>query len=210
MVHTVRRLEAFSDIVIGFCLAQLGVNLIVPKSANDVLSVWASMTLLITAFIGIALLWWLYHRVFDTYFVLNTVMVIINFGMLCALILTMYLFESVVRLASQGEKPTAFAVALIIAFATVYELLGAMLLAGVRVRRGELSAADLRWAIRELAHIAAAVPVAAATIAVLTQSVWVGCVAIALAVIVVVARRVVASRWLTDEPRAVANEGAEI
>ncbi len=51
-VHTVHRLEAFSDIVIGFCLAELGVNLLLAKSAGDVVSVWESATFFVAAFIA--------------------------------------------------------------------------------------------------------------------------------------------------------------
>ncbi|HEV3154362.1 MAG TPA: TMEM175 family protein [Candidatus Baltobacteraceae bacterium] len=106
--HTLHRLEAFSDIVIGFCLAQLGLNLFLPRSADDVISVWASTNMLISAFVAIALLWWLYHRVVSIYFVLNTPMVIINFGMLCGVVLSMYFFESVVHLSAIGQNPSRF------------------------------------------------------------------------------------------------------
>jgi uncharacterized membrane protein len=79
-----------------------------PKGAHDVMSVWASVTFFISAFVLIAALWWMHHRMFNTYFVLTTPMILMNFGMLCGLILTLYFFESVVRIASAGQNPNAF------------------------------------------------------------------------------------------------------
>lgn len=125
--HTVHRLEAFSDIVMGFILAQLGVNLVMPKNAGDTFSVWASATFFISAFVLIALLWWMHHRTFNTYFVLNLGTIVMNFGMLGSLILTLYFFECVVRVASAGQNPTLFFVLFVYSFALVYALLGGML-----------------------------------------------------------------------------------
>lgn len=33
--ETVHRLEAFSDIVIGFCIAEMGINLLMPRSVAE-------------------------------------------------------------------------------------------------------------------------------------------------------------------------------
>jgi predicted ATPase len=91
----------------------------------------------------------------------------------------------------------------VISFAVVYELLGAMLYAGFRLRRSALQPAEIHWAIAQLASIAMALPVATATIALLTHSIWAGYAAVAMAAAVLVLRHLTLSRWggsLSDAP----------
>ena len=194
--HTVHRLEAFSDIVIGFCLAQLGLNLVLPKGSNDVTGVWASTTFFITAFIFIALLWWLHHRTFSTYFVLATPMIIMNFGVLCGLILTLYFFESVVHVATSGQNPIIFFKLFAVSFALVYSLMGGTLLIGLLLRRPELAPSDVRWAISQLTTIAITVLFfvgAAITAAHPARIIYAAAIAYALVFLV---RRTLLRRWL--------------
>ncbi len=155
--HTTHRLEAFSDIVIGFCLAQLGLNLVLPKSATDLFGLWESTTFFISAFIFIAVLWWLHHRTFSWFFVLNAPMILMNFAMLCALILTLYFFESTVRIAELGQSPARLLSMCIFSLAIVYTLAGLMLLIGMALRRAELPVDEMRWGIGQLTSIAIAV-----------------------------------------------------
>jgi uncharacterized membrane protein len=197
--HTVHRIEAFSDIVIGFCLAQLGLSLALPKSATDMLSVWESTTFFIAAFTFIALLWWLHHRTFSTFFVLNIPMVVMNFCVLCGHVLTLYFLESIVRLAGIGQNPATFVAMFVFTFAVVYALLGAMLLVGLVVRRAELSVAEMRWGIGQLSSIITAVifGLGIGTFAMLgghARSIQYMAGAAAIAIIVV--RRLVVPRWL--------------
>lgn len=208
--HTVHRLEAFSDIVMGFCLAQLGVNLVMPKNAGDVVDVWASATFFIAAFIVIALLWWLHHRTFTTFFVLTTPTVIMNFGMLCALIVTLYLFESVMHVAAKGQDPSAFFMLFIVSFSVVYALLGAMLLFGIIARRRELAPADLRWGTSQIVSIALAILLSTGgsylMMSLASHRVSISYVTLVLFAIVFLARRVILPwwlrRWIPDAPGA--------
>jgi hypothetical protein len=48
--HTIHRLEAFSDVVMGFCLAQLGLNLVLPSSSTDPRSIWGGIAFFVAAF----------------------------------------------------------------------------------------------------------------------------------------------------------------
>lgn len=197
--RTIHRLEAFSDIVIGFCLAELGLSLVLPKSAGDTFSVWESTTFFMSAFVFIAVLWWLHHRTFSTFFVLNMPMVVLNFAILCALVLTLYFLESVAHVAGLGQDPTIFLVLFVYAFALVYALMGLMLFAGLVVRRAELPAADIRWAIGQLISIAVAVlfGIVAGTYALLhPRGISVFIAASAVAVVIAVLRRVLLPRWL--------------
>jgi uncharacterized membrane protein len=209
--HTIHRLEAFSDIVMGFILAQLGVNLVMPRGAGDTFSVWASATFFVSAFILIALLWWMHHRTFSTYFVLNFATILMNFGMLGALILTLYFFECVVHVASAGQNPTVFFVLFVYTFALVYALLGGMLLFGIVARRDELTAADLRWGISQVASIPIALVffVAVGTYAATAHRGSVVYAAIAMAAVIFVIRRVILPRWLRHKiPDAIGSRAA--
>jgi len=201
--HTIHRIEAFSDIVIGFCLAQLGLSLVLPKSATDMFSVWESTTFFISAFIFIAVLWWLHHRTFSSFFVLNIPMVVLNFGVLCGLVLTLYFLESIVRIAAMGQNPALFFAMFVLTFAVVYALLGAMLLVGLVVRRAELAAAETRWGIAQFASIVVAVifGVGIGTYAALGgHGSSIKYVALAAAISAVVVRRLVVPRLLQTLP----------
>lgn len=199
--RTVRRLEAFSDIVIGFCLAQLGVSLVLPRSAGDMFSIWESTTFFVSAFVLIAVLWWLHHRTFSTFFVLNLPMVVLNFGMLCGLTLTLYFLESMVHVAGLGQDPSRFFTLFIFSFALVYALVGVMLLVGLLARRAELSATDFRWAVGQLTSILMAVlfGIIAGTYAATSgHAAYIGYASLALSAVIVLFRRVVVNRWLNQ------------
>jgi uncharacterized membrane protein len=197
--HTIHRLEAFSDIVIGFCLAQLGLSLVLPKSASDMFSVWESTTFFISAFIFIALLWWLHHRTFSSFFVLSIPMVVINFGVLCGLILTLYFLESMVRIAGLGQNPRLFFSMFVFSFALVYTLMGLMLFVGLLVRRTELPNPEIHWAIGQLTNIIIAVLFGLAAGTYLASSAHprgISYAAIGVAIVAIVTRRLLLPWWL--------------
>lgn len=155
--HTVHRLEAFSDVVMGFCLAQLGLNLALPGRLSVATDVLPNVALFIASFAFIALLWWLHHRTFSTYFVLNTPMIVTNFAMLCALVVTLYFFESVIHVPSSDANAAIYFPGFAVSFAIVYGLLGVMLVSGLRLRWSALPPSDIRWGIGQLTSIAIAV-----------------------------------------------------
>jgi Endosomal/lysosomal potassium channel TMEM175 len=62
--RTTHRLEAFSDIVIGFCMAELGLSLVIPKDAAGLASSWANLNVFAVSFVLIALIWWWHHKFF--------------------------------------------------------------------------------------------------------------------------------------------------
>jgi len=197
--RTIHRLEAFSDIVIGFCLAELGLSLVLPKSATDTFSIWESTTFFMSAFVFISVLWWLHHRTFSTFFVLTMPMVVLNFTLLCALVLTLYFLEAVAHVAGMGQDPTLFLTLFVYAFTVVYALMGSMLLAGLLVRRSELPAGEIRWAIGQLISIAVAVlfGIAAGTYALLNlHGISVFAAVSAVAIGIAVLRRLLLPRWL--------------
>jgi uncharacterized membrane protein len=199
--HSIHRLEAFSDIVMGFGLAELGLILVLPKSSgfSTASSAAASVTMFILAFILVSILWWLHHRTFTTYFVLNAPMVLMNFAMLGALIVALYFYDSVINVAFSGRWPLFFFGVFVFAFATVYTLLGGMLLAGLLMRREELSPADVRWSIAQLVTIAIAIPLlicGEAHDVMIQRMVGIGHGTLAACAIVFVINAFVLPRWL--------------
>jgi uncharacterized membrane protein len=155
--HTVHRLEAFSDIVIGFCLAQAAVNLAFPKNAADQATVWVNADFFLVSFFFIANLWWFHHRTFSTLFVLTPVTVALNFALLASLTLSLYFLQVFLHVAASGGDPRLFLQLWIASFLVVYALVGALMLIGIVLRRATLSPADLRWAVQRLAVIALSV-----------------------------------------------------
>ncbi len=183
----------------GFCLAQLGLNLVLPNKFTAAADVWPSVLLFVTAFSFVALLWWLHHRTFSTYFVLNTPMIVTNFAMLCGLIVTLYFFESVVHVPSSDPTAIVYFNWFAFSFAIVYALLGTMMIAGLCLRFTALPPADIRWAIGQLSSIVIAVLffVFAGTYATLpVHRFSIGYLAIASGIAAFVVRRVILPGWL--------------
>lgn len=150
------RLEAFSDIVIGFSLAQTGAALVFPQSAFEI---WtrpsALISYLITFFI-ISTAWLLHNRLFTYFFVPQRIPIILNFTMLCMLGLMIYGLQVFLHF---GPSPAGAAL-YFTSLALMYGLLGALFAIGVRARNNELSvrqrAEGRRQAVRLLAISAGA------------------------------------------------------
>ena len=86
--RTVRRLEAFSDIVIGFSLAQLGAAL-----SLDVKTMTLDVTGVIVFFSSFAIicsLWYFHHRLFEYFFVPKSLPIALNFVWLSVVVLLVF------------------------------------------------------------------------------------------------------------------------
>jgi len=87
----IHRLEAFSDIVIGFSLAQMTLNLVLPA---DVLDLFTKQYVSLLAFgltFGIVSgMWWSHHRVFTHYFVPTPLNIVLNFMSLGGVMFLVY------------------------------------------------------------------------------------------------------------------------
>jgi uncharacterized membrane protein len=74
------RLEAFSDIVIGFSLAELTLNLNLPSDALTLFTThWVTLNAFAITFAVVSWMWWSHHRLFTHYFVPTTLNIILNF-----------------------------------------------------------------------------------------------------------------------------------
>ncbi len=83
----------------------MGLNLIVPGTAAQLPSIVVGASGFAISFVLVAILWWIHHRLFKSFFVLNTAMVIVNFAMLGALVLMVYFQQICVHLIAIGDDP---------------------------------------------------------------------------------------------------------
>lgn len=148
--HAVRRLEAFSDIVIAFSLAQMTLNLVLP---NDVLSLFTTHSLSLLAFgitfIVVSGMWWSHHELFTHYFVPTPANVVLNFVSLAGVMFLVYTLQ--VWLHSERHHNIAYAmytfsIAIVVAL-RAYLMRNGVLVRGHRMRP-ELAALGMRRAFR--------------------------------------------------------------
>jgi uncharacterized membrane protein len=126
--RTVRRFEAFSDIVIGFSLAQLGVSLVLPGHAADLFTDPGWLVSFLWAFAMICAMWWFHHRIFSTIFVPRTVPVLLNFVWLALVVLCVYATQIT---AHFPQEPASWQMYFVL-FALAYGLLAVQYYLGIR------------------------------------------------------------------------------
>ncbi len=122
-----RRLEAFSDIVIGFSLAQLGASLTI-SGGRDFFGNPGALFAFLFPFAIICSVWFFHHRLFAYVFVPKTLPVVLNFLWLAAVVLLVFAAESYT-----GDTATRNTVyAYFACYAVVYALLAVQNLIGMR------------------------------------------------------------------------------
>ena len=143
----IHRLEAFSDVVIGFSLAQLALSLAIPKNgAAGLLQHSEPLIAFIITFALVCGMWWAHHKLFTHYFVPAPVMVILNFITLAGVSFAVYSVQLMLHQAPapiRGQKPISGHSSMDFVFylaslAVVYGLLGIQYLYGWSVRRTNL------------------------------------------------------------------------
>ncbi|MBV8727748.1 MAG: DUF1211 domain-containing protein [Candidatus Eremiobacteraeota bacterium] len=97
------RLEAFSDIVIGFSLAQLSLSLAIPHRVTDLLQRPGGFFAFAITFVIICMMWLRHHKWFEHYFVPTAPTVILNFAILGAIVLLVYALQVFLHFISRGE-----------------------------------------------------------------------------------------------------------
>ncbi len=145
--RTVHRLEAFSDIVIGFCIAEMGLNLLIPKTASALPSIVVGTNGFIISFVLISIVWWIHHRLFKSLFVLTPVTLILNFAMLGSLVLMVYFQQISLHLIAIADRAGEAVQLWLFSYSIVYALLATMMWIGLRVRWRMLAIEDLRWGL---------------------------------------------------------------
>jgi TMEM175 potassium channel family protein len=146
-----RRLEAFSDIVFGFALAQSAVALDVPKTLADFGSHRTDLVYFVLTFVLIAQFWMIHYRIFHFVFLARTADIVLNFLLLGTVALLPY----ALRIWIHFPETVIGAVAYALALGTGFTLVTVLELRGMR---GLTGAARQRWVGIAMRHgVAAAV-----------------------------------------------------
>ena len=101
-----RRLEAFSDIVIAFSLSELAFSLQVPSSASAVFAHPDRYAAFAASFGVICSIWWLHNRLFAYFFVPDAVSIVLNFLLLASIVMVGFALQLFFRF-EEGPIATA-------------------------------------------------------------------------------------------------------
>lgn len=143
------RLEAFSDIVIGFSLAQLGLSLVIPAHAIEFVTRPAGIFAFIVTFVVIGRFWWVNFLIFEHYFKPNRTMVAVSFIALGSLLLQIFALQLYLHFAPVQEGVVAARIYFAL-FSLSYGAQGVMLALGLRYNWGTLSSQLRRAGVRVL------------------------------------------------------------
>lgn len=146
--EVVHRLEAFSDIVIGFSLAQLALSLTIPRHSIDLFTSRQGASGLIALVVTFALVcsvWWSHHRLFRYVFVPAPVNILANFAALGGVIFLAYSMQVLLHAGLIDRIAYAMYTG---SYAWILLLFAFMAWNSVRLRDGELTGAKRERALR--------------------------------------------------------------
>ncbi len=146
----IHRLEAFSDIVIGFSMAFLALNLGTKDIRID--EMLPHITAFVACFGVVALLWWLHNRLFAYYFVANAFTIIVNFTALAGIAVFIFtstiVAEKMLGIAHEHLRNVVPFLSLWMAlYGIVLVLLGMLYGIGIRTRWNDLAYPVKRWGV---------------------------------------------------------------
>jgi uncharacterized membrane protein len=110
--HMLRRLEAFSDIVIAFSLSELAFSLQVPASATEIFIHPARYLAFVASFGVICSIWWLHNRLFAYFFVADAVGIVLNFVLLSAVVMVGFALQLFFRFEYEPIAVASYAFSL--------------------------------------------------------------------------------------------------
>jgi len=152
--HVVRRLEAFSDIVIGFSLAQTALNLFMPLHPTDFVTRPVGIVGFGITFAVIASFWSAHSAIFRHFFVPNRVMISLNFIALALIVLQVFALQMWLHFGQDRTDGIAAARIYFGVFGITQGLLATLSGLGARYRRLDLSPALLQAGIRRSVGLA--------------------------------------------------------
>jgi uncharacterized membrane protein len=88
--HLIGRLESFGDIVVGFSMSQLALQLEIPRTAAEVFAHSLRYVVFFTAFGVVSMFWFRFHRIMSTGFAPRRPDVVLLFAFLAFVALTPY------------------------------------------------------------------------------------------------------------------------
>ena len=127
--RTVQRLEAFSDIVIGFSLAQLGASLAFTKPAMTLDA--GGVAAFIISFAIVCSLWYFHHRLFERFFVPTALPIVLNFVWLANVVLLVFVSVHSAGTGFAERNPTLLYFGL---YGLAYAILAVQTALGMRER----------------------------------------------------------------------------
>jgi uncharacterized membrane protein len=146
-----RRIESFSDLVIGFSLALLALTLGIPPHIVDLLTnPWWLVAYFWTFFL-IAGLWFNHQRLFTTYFWPEPVAVVLNFVLLSMTGLLVYFVQVFVHYHDSFDRAWAF-LAYWAVLGVAFLILGALYAHGTRRRWEQLDSDERYVGLRQAAR----------------------------------------------------------
>lgn len=134
--RVVHRIEAFADIVIGFSLAQLGVNLVVPPRAADIYRHPIGLLAFAMTFSIVCRMWWSHHRLFTHYFVPRPLPIGLCFATLGVLVFALYALQIFIHF---GVSDPVALLTYMGAFGLLFLLLGCEYIVGLALRGATIS-----------------------------------------------------------------------
>ena len=141
--HMLRRLEAFSDIVIAFSLSELAFSLQVPTSASELFVHPARYLAFVASFGVICSIWWLHNRLFAYFFVADAVGIVLNFVLLSAVVMVGFALQLFFRFEYEPVAVASYAFSL----GLLYGLIALLYAKGLRDPRLTVDARIRRDAI---------------------------------------------------------------
>lgn len=147
----VHRLEAFSDVVIGFSLAQSGVQLAIPAAGEAFHFHPFPLFAFLVTFGTVCGMWWSHHKLFDRYFVPAPLSIVMNFASLAGVIFVVYSLQ--VWLHSGPRDGSAYAM-YFGAFGFVCAMLAIQYAIGLRLRGDSMEPQVFRDGRRGLLRLA--------------------------------------------------------
>ena len=146
------RLEAFSDIVMGFSLAQMSLNFVIPNRAAEVYTNPTQLIAFAFTFLLVSLTWYAHHRLFDYFFVPRADTITLNFVTLALVVWLVYQLQIYARFATTSDHTFA-ATSYIVTFAIVWTLLAVLYARCARILWPELRLDDRRGAVMSIGRI---------------------------------------------------------
>jgi uncharacterized membrane protein len=123
------RIEAFSDIVFGFSLFNLALNLKAPATPYDLVAQIPEFIVFVATFGILCSIWWLHHRLFLNFFKPDNVGIVLNFFLLGSVILFTYPLQLFLKF---GPGMEISFVAYAVGGALVYGFTAVLFVKGVR------------------------------------------------------------------------------
>lgn len=156
----VRRLEAFGDIVMGFSLALLGLTLIVPNHAADLVQHQTWFVAYVWTFALVCIMWSSHYWTFRYVFVPTPFCLVVNYAKLALTVLLIFMVQVLLRSYQVGSPRDVINANELYwgCLAAIWAATAVLLVVGLRDRRPYLPPEIVRRCILRIYRIAATAP----------------------------------------------------